>query len=68
MEELLPLLLMLYLEKFTYTKINLMRLIGDILKKQEKYDLAKDQYLRAKEKYNENLSLSIINMKLTSIE
>ena len=61
---------LLLLEKYSTSSTDAIihELIGDILKKQEKYDLAKDQYLRAKEKYNENLSLSIINMKLTSIE
>lgn len=61
---------LLLLEKYSTgsTDAIIHELIGDILKKQEKYDLAKDQYLRAKEKYNENLSLSIINMKLTSVE
>ena len=61
---------LLLLEKYATSSTDAIihELIGDILKKQEKYDLAKDQYLRAKEKYNENLSLSIINMKLTSVE
>jgi predicted negative regulator of RcsB-dependent stress response len=61
---------LLLLEKYSTSSTDAIihELIGDILKKQEKYDLAKDQYLRAKEKYNENLSLSIINMKLTSVE
>ena len=61
---------LLLLEKYSTSSSDAIihELIGDILKKQEKYDLAKDQYLRAKEKYNENLSLSIINMKLTSVE
>tara|TARA_B100001939_G_scaffold336806_1_gene340373 strand:- start:1994 stop:2626 length:633 start_codon:yes stop_codon:yes gene_type:complete len=61
---------LLLLEKYSTSSTDAIihELIGDILKKQEKYDLAKDQYLRAKEKYNENLSLSIINMKLTSVK
>jgi len=61
---------LLLLEKYSTSSTDAIihELIGDILKKQEKYDLAKDQYLRAKEKYNENLSLSIINMKLTTVE
>lgn len=61
---------LLLLEKYSTSSTDAIihELIGDILKKQEKYDLAKDQYLRAKEKYNENLSLSIINMKLNSVE
>jgi predicted negative regulator of RcsB-dependent stress response len=61
---------LLLLEKYSTSSTDAIihELIGDILKKQEKYDLAKDQYLKAKEKYNENLSLSIINMKLTSVE
>ena len=61
---------LLLLEKYSTSSTDAIihELIGDILKKQEKYDLAKDQYLRAKEKYNDNLSLSIINMKLASVE
>lgn len=61
---------LLLLDKYSTSSTDAIihELIGDILKKQEKYDLAKDQYLRAKEKYNDNLSLSIINMKLASVE
>jgi predicted negative regulator of RcsB-dependent stress response len=61
---------LLLLEKYSISSTDAIihELVGDILKKQEKYDLAKDQYLKAKEKYNENLSLSIINMKLSLVE
>ena len=58
------------LEKYSTSSTDAIihELIGDILKKQEKYNLAKEQYNQAKDKYTENLSLSIINMKLSSIE
>ena len=61
---------LLLLEKYSTSSTDAIihELIGDILKKQEKYNLAKEQYNQAKDKYTENLSLSIINMKLSSIE
>ena len=61
---------LLLLEKYTTksTDAIIHELIGDILKKQEKYKLAREQYNQAKDKYTENLSLSIINMKLSTIE
>ena len=61
---------LLLLEKYTTqsTDAIIHELIVDILKKQEKYKLAREQYNQAKDKYTENLSLSIINMKLSTIE
>ena len=58
------------LEKYSTSSTDAIihELIGDILKKQEKYKLAREQYNQAKDKYTENLSLSIINMKLSTIE
>ena len=61
---------LLLLEKYSTSSTDAIihELIGDILKKQEKYELAREQYNQAKDKYTENLSLSIINMKLSTIE
>ena len=41
-------------------------LVGDILNKQEKYILAKEQYKMAKDKYVDDTSISIVNMKLAN--
>ena len=42
-------------------------LLGDILSKQEKIDLAKNQYLLAKELYTDEVSTEIVTMKLTNL-
>ena len=42
-------------------------LLGDILSKQEKIDLAKNQYLLAKELYTDEVSTEIVAMKLTNL-
>lgn len=43
-------------------------LVGDILNKQEKYILAKEQYKMAKDKYVDDTSISIVNMKLANLD
>ncbi|MDB2534722.1 tetratricopeptide repeat protein [Gammaproteobacteria bacterium] len=43
-------------------------LVGDILNKQEKYILAKEQYKMAKDKYIDDTSISIVNMKLANLD
>ena len=42
-------------------------LLGDILSKQKKIDLAKNQYLLAKELYTDEVSTEIVAMKLTNL-
>ena len=42
-------------------------LLGDILTKQEKIDLAKDQYLLSKDKYTDEASTSIVSMKISNL-
>jgi predicted negative regulator of RcsB-dependent stress response len=58
------------LKKYSSSSSNgiIHELTGDILYKQNKITLAKDQYLLAKDKYSDELSLSIISMKIYNIE
>ena len=42
-------------------------LIGDILSKQNKTELAKEQYNFAKEKYTDESSISIVSMKIANL-
>jgi predicted negative regulator of RcsB-dependent stress response len=42
-------------------------LLGDILSKQEKTDLAKNQYLLAKDKFTDETSASIVSMKISNL-
>ena len=58
------------LKKYSSSSSNgiIYELSGDILYKQNKITLAKDQYLLAKDKYSDELSLSIISMKISNIE
>jgi predicted negative regulator of RcsB-dependent stress response len=56
------------LEKYSSSSNALIHeLIGDILAKQDKLDLAKEQYIIAKGKYTDETSLSIISMKISNI-
>ena len=56
------------LEKYSSSSNALIHeLIGDILAKQDKLDLAKEQYIIAKSKYTDETSLSIISMKISNI-
>ncbi|MDA0775364.1 MAG: tetratricopeptide repeat protein [Proteobacteria bacterium] len=56
------------LEKYSSSSNALIHeLIGDILAKQDKFDLAKEQYIIAKGKYTDETSLSIISMKISNI-
>ena len=51
----------------TNTNAYIHELIGDILLKQQKNDLAIEQYNLASEKYADETSRSIISMKIASI-
>ena len=42
-------------------------LLGDILTKKNKLDLAKKQYELAKENYNDQTSISIVSMKISNL-
>ena len=56
------------LEKYSTSSNALIHeLVGDILKKQNKIDLAIEQYDLAKEKYDDEASISIVTMKIANI-
>lgn len=56
------------LEKYSTSSNALIHeLVGDILKKQNKIDLAIEQYDLAKEKYDDEASISIVSMKIANI-
>jgi predicted negative regulator of RcsB-dependent stress response len=56
------------LEKYSASSNALIHeLVGDILKKQNKIELAKEQYYLAKEKYIDEASISIVSMKIANI-
>ncbi|MDC1150407.1 tetratricopeptide repeat protein [Gammaproteobacteria bacterium] len=55
------------LEEYSSSNASIHELVGDILYKQGKLDLAKDQYNLAKEKYTDNASISIISMKISNL-
>ena len=55
------------LEKYSSSNAFIHELIGDILYKQAKLDLAKEQYNLAMEKYTDDTSISIISMKISNL-
>ena len=55
------------LEKYSSSNAVIHELIGDILYKQAKLDLAKEQYNLALEKYTDDASISIISMKISNL-
>jgi len=56
------------LEKYSSSStVMIHELLGDILTKQEKVDLAKDQYLLSKDKYTDEALTSIVSMKISNL-
>jgi len=56
------------LEKYSSSSSPMIHeLSGDILNKQEKNQLAKEQYLLAKEQYSDETSISIVVMKISNL-
>ena len=56
------------LEKYSSSSSPMIHeLCGDILNKQEKNQLAKEQYLLAKEQYSDEMSISIVAMKISNL-
>jgi predicted negative regulator of RcsB-dependent stress response len=56
------------LEKYSSSSSPMIHeLSGDILNKQEKTQLAKEQYLLAKEQYSDETSISIVAMKISNL-
>ena len=56
------------LEKYSSSSSEMIHeLLGDILVKQEKIDLAKNQYLLSKDKYTDETSTSIVSMKISNL-
>jgi predicted negative regulator of RcsB-dependent stress response len=56
------------LEKYSSSSSAMIHeLLGDILVKQEKIDLAKNQYLLSKDKYTDETSTSIVSMKISNL-
>jgi predicted negative regulator of RcsB-dependent stress response len=56
------------LEKYSSSSTAMIHeLLGDILTKQEKLDLAKDQYLLSKDKYTDEALTSIVSMKISNL-
>ena len=56
------------LEKYSSSSSPMIHeLSGDILNKQEKTQLAKEQYLLAKEQYSDEMSISIVAMKISNL-
>ena len=55
------------LDKYSASNAVIHELIGDILQKQNKLKLAKEQYNLAKEKYTDDTSISIISMKISNL-
>ena len=56
------------LEKYSSSSSPIIHeLSGDILNKQEKNQLAKEQYLLAKEQYSDETSISIVAMKISNL-
>ena len=55
------------LEEYSSSNASIHELIGDVLYKQGKIDLAKDQYNLAKDKYTDDASISIISMKISNL-
>jgi len=58
----------LMLEKYSSSSSPMIHeLTGDILRKQQKIQLAKEQYLLAKEQYSDETSISIVAMKTSNL-
>jgi len=58
----------LMLEKYSSSSRPMIHeLTGDILRKQQKIQLAKEQYLLAKEQYSDETSISIVAMKISNL-
>ena len=58
----------LILEKYSSSSSPMIHeLTGDILRKQQKIQLAKEQYLLAKEQYSDETSISIVAMKISNL-
>jgi predicted negative regulator of RcsB-dependent stress response len=56
------------LEKYSSSSSPMIHeLTGDILRKQQKIQLAKKQYLLAKEQYSDETSISIVTMKISNL-
>ena len=55
------------LEEYSSSNASIHELIGDILYKQGKIDLAKNQYNLARDKYTDEASISIISMKISNL-
>ena len=56
------------LEKYSSSSSAMIHeLLGDILAKQEKIDLAVNQYLLSKDKYTDETSTSIVSMKISNL-
>ena len=55
------------IDKYSASNAMIHELIGDILQKQNKLKLAKEQYNLAKEKYTDDASISIISMKISNL-
>lgn len=56
------------LEKYSSSSTAMIHeLLGDILTKQEKVDLAKDQYLLSKDKYTDEALTSIVSIKISNL-
>ena len=56
------------LEKYSSSSSPMIHeLTGDILRKQQKIQLAKEQYLLAKEQYSDETSISIVAMKISNL-
>jgi predicted negative regulator of RcsB-dependent stress response len=56
------------LEKYSSSSSAMIHeLLGDILAKQEKIELAKNQYLLSKDKYTDETSTSIVSMKISNL-
>ena len=56
------------LEKYSSSSSAMIHeLLGDILTKQDKIDLAKDQYLLSKDKYTDEASTSIVSIKISNL-
>jgi predicted negative regulator of RcsB-dependent stress response len=56
------------LEKYSSSSSAMIHeLLGDILTKQDKIDLAKDQYLLSKDKYTDEVSTSIVSIKISNL-
>jgi predicted negative regulator of RcsB-dependent stress response len=56
------------LEKYSNSSSSMIHeLTGDMWTKQNKKELAKEQYLLAKDKYSDQTSISIVSMKISNL-